>query len=248
MMKVIIVDTPEEGSQKAFKMIKSKIEAKQVKTLGLATGSTPLKLYEKMRNAKLDVSDITTINLDEYIGLSADDVNSYHYYMEKELFSAMNFKNSFLPNGMATDLQAECERFEAILEKHPIDIQILGIGTDGHIGFNEPGTPFDSTVSAVKLADATREANKRFFTKKEDVPTHALTMGIKSIMSAKFIILLAFGKTKAHAIQKTIEGPVDESCPASILQTHSNAVIIIDKEAGSLLKNQNNYSYSSYDM
>src|SRR5690606_22423577 len=128
--------TPEEGSQKAFEMIKSKIEAKQVKTLGLATGSTPLKLYEKMRNAKLDVSDITTINLDEYIGLSADDVNSYHYYMEKELFSAMNFKNSFLPNGMATDLQAECERFEAILEKHPIDIQILGIGTDGHIGFN----------------------------------------------------------------------------------------------------------------
>lgn len=234
-MNIIIEKTAQEASEKAFEIVKAGIESGQIKTLGLATGSTPLQLYALMREAKLDVSDVTTVNLDEYIGLDANDPQSYHYYMQKELFDALNFKASYIPNGVAEDLEAECERYEQILAENPVDLQILGLGTNGHIGFNEPGTPFTAKTHVVKLAEATIEANKRFFEKVEDVPTHAISMGIASIMAAKQIVLLAFGESKADAVQKMIEGPVTEDLPASVLQTHDNVTIILDEAAASKL-------------
>jgi len=234
-MNVVVVKNDQEAAEKAFELLKAGLDSKKVKTLGLATGGTPLKFYAKMREAKLDVSDVTTVNLDEYVGLSADDEQSYNYYMEEELFKSLNFKATNLPNGMAEDLDAECERYEKVLAENPVDLQILGLGTNGHIGFNEPGTSFDSKTHVVALADATIQANKRYFEKEEDVPTTAISMGIASIMAAKEIVLLAFGDAKAEAVQQMVNGPVSEECPASALQNHPNVTIILDEAAASKL-------------
>ncbi|MBS4200666.1 glucosamine-6-phosphate deaminase [Bacillus sp. FJAT-49732] len=234
-MEIIVVKNDQEGSEKAFELIKTGLENGNIKTLGLATGGTPLKLYAKMREAKLDVSDVSTVNLDEYVGLPADSPQSYHYYMDQELFNSLNFKETFLPNGMAKDLEAECKRYEQILADHPVDLQVLGIGTNAHIGFNEPGTPFETKTHVVELTQETKDANKRYFEKEEDVPTHAVSMGIASIMAVKEIVLLAFGESKADAIQQMVEGPVTEDCPASVLQNHSKVTIIVDEAAASKL-------------
>ncbi|MCR2821405.1 glucosamine-6-phosphate deaminase [Lederbergia panacisoli] len=235
-MEIIVVKNDQEGSEKAFDIIKAGLENGKIKTLGLATGGTPLKLYARMREAKLDVSDVSTTNLDEYVGLPADSPQSYHYYMEQELFNSLNFKETFLPNGMAEDLDGECERYEQILADHPVDLQVLGIGTNAHIGFNEPGTSFDAKTHVVELTQETKDANKRYFEKEEDVPTHAVSMGIASIMAVKEVVLLAFGESKADAIQQMVEGPVTEDCPASVLQNHPNVTIIVDQAAASKLK------------
>ncbi|MBS4218942.1 glucosamine-6-phosphate deaminase [Bacillus sp. FJAT-49711] len=235
-MEIIVVKNDQEGSEKAFDIIKAGLENGKIKTLGLATGGTPLKLYAKMREAKLDVSDVSTTNLDEYVGLPADSPQSYNYYMEQELFNSLHFKETFLPNGMAEDLDAECERYEQILNDHPVDLQVLGIGTNAHIGFNEPGTSFDAKTHVVELTQETKAANKRYFEKEEDVPTHAVSMGIASIMAVKQVVLLAFGESKADAIQQMVEGPVTEDCPASVLQNHPNVTIIADEAAASKLK------------
>ncbi|MBU8880179.1 glucosamine-6-phosphate deaminase [Bacillus sp. FJAT-29790] len=234
-MNVIVVKNQEEAAEKAFEIVKAGLENGSIKTLGLATGSTPLKLYEKMRGEDLDVSDVTTVNLDEYIGLDVNDSQSYNYFMQKELFNMVNFKESYLPNGMAQDLDAECERYEDIIAANPIDLQVLGLGTNAHIGFNEPGTSFDVKTHAVELTEATIEANKRFFEKAEDVPTHAISMGIATIMSAKQIVLMAFGEAKAEAVKQMIKGPISQECPASVLQNHANVTIIIDEAAASQL-------------
>jgi glucosamine-6-phosphate deaminase len=235
-MEILTFDTNVDAAEKAFEIVRDGIVNGSIRTLGLATGGTPVEFYKKMRESKLDVSSISTVNLDEYVGLKTDDPNSYHYYMESQLFSHMNFKETFLPDGMAEDLKAECRRYEGILKKHPVDIQLLGIGANGHIGFNEPGTSFDSETHIVELTHSTREANKRFFDKEEDVPKYAISMGIKSIMAAKKIILLAFGRSKAEAIKQMIEGSVDESCPASILKKHQNVIVLADEDAAALLK------------
>ncbi|HAA4763411.1 TPA_asm: glucosamine-6-phosphate deaminase [Listeria monocytogenes] len=234
-MQLITTENKLAGSKKALEIIEKGITSGEVNTLGLATGSTPETLYAELVKSDVDTKNVTTTNLDEYVGLAANDPNSYHYYMNELLFSKKAFKESFLPNGEATDAEAECARYEEILSEHPIDIQVLGIGTNGHIGFNEPGTPFDSLTHKVVLTDSTREANKRFFEREEDVPTHAYSMGIKSIMNAKKIILLAFGENKAQAIKETIKGPVDVNCPASVLQNHRDVTVILDNEAASLL-------------
>lgn len=234
-MNIIVVKNQEEAAKKAFEMVKDGIEAGRIKTLGLATGSTPLGLYKEMREANLDASDVTTVNLDEYVGLEATDEQSYDYYMKTELFNDVKFKETNLPNGVAEDLEAECARYEAILEENPVDLQVLGLGTNGHIGFNEPGTPFDAKTHVVELTESTIEANKRFFEKAEDVPTHAISMGIASIMAAEEIVLLAFGEAKAEAVQQMVNGPISEDCPASALQNHPNATIIIDEAAASKL-------------
>ena len=234
-MNIIVVNSQEEAAEKAFELVKTGLESGSIKTLGLATGSTPLRLYEKMRGGNLDASDVTTVNLDEYVGLAASDSQSYNFYMNDELFKDVKFKQTNLPNGIADDLQAECARYEAILADNPIDLQILGLGTNGHIGFNEPGTSFDSKTHVVELAEATIEANKRFFEKAEDVPTHAISMGIASIMEAKEIVLLAFGEAKAEAVKQMVKGPISEDCPASALQNHKNVTIIIDEAAASQL-------------
>lgn len=234
-MQLIKVEDKLSGSKEGLQIIESAIKAGKVSTLGLATGSTPETLYAEFIKSDVDTSEITTVNLDEYVGLAASDPNSYHYYMNDLLFSKKKFKESYLPDGLAEDAEAECNRYEGILNEHPVDIQILGIGTNGHIGFNEPGTPFDSLTHKVLLTESTREANKIYFEKEEDVPTHAYSMGIKSIMNAKKIILLAFGKSKAEAIKATVNGPVSEDCPASALQNHPDVTIIVDNEAASLL-------------
>ncbi|EHJ53066.1 glucosamine-6-phosphate deaminase [Streptococcus macacae] len=233
-MKVIKVKNTAEGGKSAFRILQEEM-ASGAKTLGLATGSTPLGLYKEMRESALDFSDMVSVNLDEYVGLSADDPNSYAYFMKQHLFTAKPFKTSFLPNGLAADLQAEAQRYEDLIAEHPIDLQILGIGRNGHIGFNEPGTPFDIPTHVVDLTESTIQANSRFFEKAEDVPKQAISMGIASIMKSKIIILMAYGKEKADAVAAAVQGPIRESLPASVLQRHPNVILIVDEEAGAKL-------------
>lgn len=233
-MKIIRVQNQIEGGQVAFSLLKDEM-AKGAKTLGLATGSTPLAFYDEIRKSDLDFSDMTSVNLDEYVGLAADNDQSYHYFMQENLFRAKSFKESFLPNGLASDLQEETRRYDQVIAEHPIDFQILGIGHNGHIGFNEPGTSFDVTTHVVNLAEDTIKANSRFFDSIDDVPKQAISMGIQSIMQSKMIVLMAYGQGKADAIKQMIEGPVTEDLPASVLQTHPNVVVIVDEAAASAL-------------
>lgn len=233
-MKVIRVENQVEGAKVALELLKEKL-AQGAKTLGLATGSSPIEFYKQIVASDLDFSELTSVNLDEYVGLSEDNPQSYRYFMNEQLFHKKPFKESFLPNGVAEDAEAEVERYNQVLANHPVDLQILGIGINGHIGFNEPGTSFDSTVHIVDLEQSTIEANARFFDKIEDVPTQAFSMGIRNILDAKSIILFAYGASKAQAIAGTVQGEVTESLPASALQRHEDVVIIADKEALSLL-------------
>lgn len=195
-MNILVVKTPEELAEAGCKLIEEVVKSKENPTLGMATGSSPLGIYAEMRKNKLDTSRATTVNLDEYVNLPHEDKNSYHYFMQEQLFNHLPFKETYVPNGMASDLEEECKRYEGILAANPVDLQILGIGENGHIGFNEPGTSFDSPTNIVELTESTRQANLRFFEKEEDVPTHAITMGIGSIMKAKQILLVAMGPKK----------------------------------------------------
>lgn len=233
-MRIIRVQNQIEGGQVAFSLLKDEM-AKGAKTLGLATGSTPLAFYDEIRKSDLDFSDMTSVNLDEYVGLAADNDQSYHHFMQENLFRAKSFKESFLPNGLASDLQEETRRYDQVIAEHPIDFQILGIGHNGHIGFNEPGTSFDVTTHVVNLAEDTIKANSRFFDSIDDVPKQAISMGIQSIMQSKMIVLMAYGQGKADAIKQMIEGPVTEDLPASVLQKHPNVVVIVDEVAASAL-------------
>ncbi|OUZ29272.1 glucosamine-6-phosphate deaminase [Enterococcus faecium] len=233
-MEIIRVKNAEEGGKKAFEIIKEGMN-KGAKVLGLATGSTPVTLYKEMTSSDLDFSEMTSVNLDEYVGLGGSDEQSYRHFMDVQLFDKKPFKETFVPDGKAEDLEAACKKYDQIIDAHPIDIQILGIGKNGHIGFNEPGASFDGTTSVVDLTESTINANKRFFDKAEDVPTKAVSMGIGSIMKSKEIVLMAFGESKADAIKGMIEGPVTNHLPASVLQNHDNVVVIIDEEAASKL-------------
>lgn len=233
-MKIIKVNDQEEGGKITLNLLKDKMKF-GAKTLGLATGSTPLSFYKEMIDSSLDFSDMTSINLDEYVGLPAENEQSYHHFMQEHLFSYKTFKQSFVPNGLAEDLEAEIKRYDEVIATHPIDFQILGIGRNGHIGFNEPGTSFDTKTHLVDLAENTIEANSRFFTSPDQVPTRAISMGIASIMASKAIVLMAYGEQKADAVKQMIEGPVTESFPASILQNHPNVFVVLDHSAASKL-------------
>lgn len=233
-MDIKIVKNQEEGAKVAFEVFKEAYE-NGAKVFGLATGSSPLGLYEKIRQSSLDFSDRVSVNLDEYAGLSSEDEHSYHYFMNEQLFAAKPFLKSYLPDGLAEDIDAEVERYENILQDNPVDFQLLGIGSNAHIGFNEPGTPFTQRTHKVALAQATIEANKRFFEREEDVPRFAYSMGLQSIMDAKQILLIAFGEKKAQAILNTVKGDVTIDVPASILQKHPNVTIIVDEAAAALL-------------
>ncbi|WP_375179857.1 glucosamine-6-phosphate deaminase [Enterococcus rotai] len=233
-MQIIKVANAEEGGKKAFELIKEGMN-NGAKVLGLATGSTPETLYKEMTASDLDFTDMTSVNLDEYVGLGGEDDQSYRYFMNDQLFNKKPFKNTYVPNGKAEDLAAECKHYESIIDSNPIDIQILGIGQNGHIGFNEPGTPLDSLTHVVELTESTINANKRNFEKVEDVPTRAVSMGIGSIMKGKKMILMAYGEAKADAIKGMIDGPVSVDLPASALQNHSDVVVIIDDAAASKL-------------
>ena len=234
-MKLIHVENQVEGGKKAFELIREGMEERDVKVLGLATGSTPITMYEAMVNSDVDFSDMIGVNLDEYVGLDGEDEQSYRYFMNENLYNAKPFKETYVPNGVAEDADAECARYNQILADNPIDIQVLGIGTNGHIGFNEPGTPFDSETRKVDLVESTIESNKRFFDSAEDVPTQAYSMGIGSILKAKEIILIAYGEAKADAIKGMIEGEITEDCPASALQKHDNVTVILDDAAAEKL-------------
>ena len=234
MFKIIRVKDAEEGGKKAFELIKEGIE-NGAQVLGLATGSTPETLYQEMVKSDVDFSNCVSINLDEYIGLSGDNDQSYRYFMNSHLFNQKPFKATYVPNGEAEDLEAECRHYEEILANHPIDIQILGIGENAHIGFNEPGTPFDAPTQVVELTESTINANKRNFEKIEDVPTTAISMGIGSIMKSKKVILIAYGEAKAEAIANTINGDMTTDVPASVLQNHPDVTVIVDEEASKRL-------------
>ena len=240
-MQVIIVENKEAVAKEAAQLIKKAILAKPNLVLGLATGSSPIGLYEKLieayKNQEVSFKDVVGVNLDEYVGLAPDHDQSYAYFMRKNLFDYIDIdlKNTYIPNGMATDLEVEAKHYDEILDRLKIDLQLLGIGTNGHIGFNEPGTSFEKTTHLTDLAESTLLDNARFFEHIEEVPTQALTMGIASILKAKQIVLIATGKNKAAAIKAMVQEPVSEALPASILQNHDNVVVIIDKEAASEL-------------
>jgi glucosamine-6-phosphate deaminase len=246
-MRIMIARDYEEMSRRAAKIVAGQIFVKPNSVIGLATGSTPLLMYKELirihETEGLDFSEITTFNLDEYIGLPADNINSYHFYMYNNLFNHINIKreNIFIPNGMAADIEGECSRFERhISEKGGIDLQVLGIGNNGHIGFNEPDIKFEATTHMVKLDEETILANARFFETIEEVPKYAISMGIKTIMHARKILLLANGCSKAEALCKALYGGITPEIPASILQLHQDVTVVVDDECGSYLKDFQN--------
>ena len=242
-MRVIITNSYDEMSKEAAKIVAGQIYLKPDSVLGLATGSTPLQMYKKLiavhEMVGLDFSQVTSFNLDEYIGMSPDNPQSYHYFMKHNFFDFINIKpeNIFIPDGMAEDIEAEGKHYDALIEeKGGIDLQILGIGRNAHIGFNEPDIKFEATTHKVKLDDETIEANSRFFENEADVPRYAISMGIKTIMLAKTVVLLASGSNKAEAVYNAVYGSISPSAPASILQLHRDVTVIVDKEAGALLQ------------
>ncbi len=229
-------------SRIAANILSAQITMKPDCTLGLATGSTPIGTYqvlvERCASGDLDFSQVKSINLDEYVGLSPEHDQSYRYFMNTNLFNHVNINkdNTNVPNGLAEDLDAECQRYnELISTLGPIDIQVLGMGHNGHIGFNEPSDIFELETHKVDLAQTTIDANARFFASADEVPRQALTMGIKSIMQAKMILVVVNGKGKAEIVKKAFTGPVTPQVPASILQMHPNVVLVGDEEALSLL-------------
>jgi len=241
-MEVIITPDPAAASHLAARRIARLVREKPAAVLGLATGSTPVSLYKELirmhREEGLDFSRVRTFNLDEYLGLAPAHPASYHLFMVENFFHGVNIPrdNIRLPDGLATDVPAHCAAYEqAIRDAGGIDLQVLGIGSDGHIGFNEHGSSLASRTRIKTLTRRTREDNARFFDKPEDVPHHVITMGIGTIMETRSVVLLAFGEGKSEAIAGAVEGPVTASNPASILQMHPDAKLYLDEpSAGSL--------------
>ena len=244
-MKVIIVENYEEASQEAAKIFINQVKEKPNSILGLATGSTPVRMYELLREDHeknhTSYKDVKSYNLDEYFGLDASHPQSYHYFMYKNLFNGIDIKdeNVHVPCGQG-NIQENCDEYNKMLAENPIDIQLLGIGSNGHIGFNEPGTDFNSKTHYVDLKESTIKDNARlFFNGDEDaVPKQAISMGIQNIMDAKSVVLIACGKNKEDAVKGMIEGPVTPELPASVLQKHKDVTVIIDKAAAALLEKE----------
>ncbi len=241
MFTIAVTDNYEQASSEAFRIMRAVVE-KENPVLGLATGSSPIGLYKKMiadHNSRgTSYKDCITFNLDEYIGLPRNHDQSYYTFMHENLFDHLDIpeKNIHIPAGDADDEEEECVRYEQLLKQYTLDIQVLGIGSDGHIGFNEPGSSFDSVTHITALAEQTIKDNARFFEGKTDrVPAKAITMGLASIMRARKILLIAVGANKADAIYNMIKGPLSTDCPASILQNHEDVTVILDKEAAARL-------------
>lgn len=240
-MKVIIAKDYEEMSAKAFEVMKSVISAKPDAVIGLATGSTPVGLYRNMikdhKENGTSYKAVKTVNLDEYAGLDYSSNQSYVYFMRDNLFDHIDIdlKNTNIENGKAADRKAECDRYNALLEKMQQDIQVLGIGSNGHIAFNEPGTAFGSVTHIVDLTESTKKDNSRMFKSIDEVPRQAFTMGLKNIMNAKKILILANGANKAKAVYGLVKGEVTEALPASVLQLHPDCTLVVDEAAASLL-------------
>lgn len=233
-MKIIKVQDNLAGGQAGYQVFADALNSGAT-TFGLATGSTPISIYDAITASDLDFSKATSVNLDEYVGLAADHDQSYHYFMQQHFFDAKPFAQSFVPAGDAADVTAELAHYDDVIATHPVDLQILGLGQNAHIGFNEPGTPFASKTHLVDLTPSTIAANARFFADAAEVPTQAITMGISQIMEAKQILMVAYGANKAEAVKAMLEGPVTEDVPASILQQHANVVVILDDASARLL-------------
>ena len=232
-MNFITVKTYDELSRKAADIIAAQIIVKPNCVLGLATGSSPVGTYKNLiednKNGKIDFSNVTSVNLDEYVGLDGSNDQSYRYFMNNNLFNHVNIDKSktFVPNGCAADLKAEGEAYDAMIKAlGGIDLQLLGIGLDGHIGFNEPDDFFTGPTHEVVLDESTIQANARFFASENEVPKTAITMGMMSIMQAKKILLVANGAAKKEIIEKSFFGPITPEVPASILQLHPDVTVI----------------------
>ncbi|MDO5441736.1 MAG: glucosamine-6-phosphate deaminase [Bacillota bacterium] len=238
-MKVYIASEKEIAKMAAQRYVQL-INTKPNAIIGGATGSTPIPLYKELakqcKAGNVSFKNVKSFNLDEYVGLDGTHNQSYRYFMNNQLFKHIDIdiNNTFVPSGIDTKNPSKYD--DMIKAAGGVDLQLLGIGVDGHIGFNEPGTKFDSLTHVVKLEQNTREVNSRFFKSIDEVPTHAVTMGIKTVMNARSIILIATGKSKAKIVKEFIEGPVTTKCPASILQLHPFVEIYLDEEAASLLK------------
>ena len=241
-MNVRVFDTTDQMALAAAKLFAQRIDSKPDIVLGLATGSTPVKMYDALvrmvQQGELDCSRVVSFNLDEYIGLQPDHDQSYRYFMDKHLFDRISLskENTHLPDGMAADVDAMCAAYEeAIRDAGGIDIQLLGIGGNGHIAFNEPGSTGDSRTRVVDLTAETIRDNSRFFRDESEVPRQAVTMGIASIMEAREIVLIADGAHKAEAIANAVEGEMTPTVPASFLQEHANCTFLLERQAASRL-------------
>lgn len=249
-MEIIICKDPTAASRTAARLFQRQIQGKPDSVLGLATGSTPLKLYEILveehARGGLSFAKVRSFNLDEYVGLSEDHPASYRRFMRENIFSKIDIpaENIHVPDGMTEDVPAHCEAYEnAIRFCGGIDLQLLGIGSDGHIGFNEPGSSFASRTRIKTLTENTRKDNAHFFEAGESVPYHVITMGLGTIMESKMCVLLAFGENKADAVAAMVEGPVSANVPASLLQFHEKAKILVDEPAASKLQRSDYYRW-----
>ena len=241
-MKLIVVNNYEELSKVAAKEFSKIIKEKENVVLGLATGGSPVGMYKELirmyEQKELNFSKTTTVNLDEYIGLNPEHNQSYRYFMNNNLFNHINIdkSNTFIPNGLAEDLEAQCKEYDQkIAELGGIDIQLLGVGNNGHIAFNEPNNELSSGTHIISLTDNTIEANARFFDNIDDVPRKAITMGVGGIMKAKKIILIASGESKAEAIKGIFSGKITTANPATMLQMHRDVTVIVDEAAAKLI-------------
>ncbi len=241
-MRIVVKENYECLSRDVADMIARAISEKPDIVLGLATGSTPLGCYRELirmhREEGLDFSKVTIFNLDEYLKLPPDHPQSYSYFMRENLLNHINFnqENFHIPEGMPENVEEFCRKYEEKIKKAGgIDLQILGIGSDGHIGFNEPGTSFDFRTHLTELAESTIKDNSRFFERESEVPRYAITMGVQTILEARRILLLASGENKALVCKKFIEGPITPETPASILQKHKNTVVFLDKKAANMV-------------
>ena len=241
-MRIIRTRDYQELSRAAARLIAAQVVLKPGCVLGLATGSSPVGAYQQLiawyKKGDLDFSQVRTVNLDEYVGLAPDHDQSYAYFMRSNLFDHVNIdlSNTNIPDGLATDAAAECARYdERIRALGGVDLQLLGIGPNGHIGFNEPDGHFSCGTQQIQLTDSTRQANKRFFASLDDVPTHARTMGVRDILQARRVVMVASGENKAKAVKEAFFGPVTPAMPASILQYHPDFVLVADEAALSLV-------------
>lgn len=241
-MRVYRAKDYKDMSRKAANIISAQIILKPNSVLGLATGSTPIGTYSQLvdwyKKGDLDFSEVTSVNLDEYKGLPGTNEQSYYYFMHQHLFDQVNIqeRHTHLPNGMEPDSEKECERYEELIRSlGGVDLQLLGMGHNGHIGFNEPGQAFETGTHCVDLQESTIEANKRFFSSAADVPRQAYTMGIKTIMQAKKILVVVSGEDKAEIVKKAFFGSVIPGVPASILQMHNDVILVGDEAALSLI-------------
>ncbi|GAA6375594.1 glucosamine-6-phosphate deaminase [Firmicutes bacterium i23-0019-B6] len=242
-MKIIRTKDYEEMSRKAANLISAQILLKPDCVLGLATGSTPIGIYDQLvewyKKGDLDFSTVKTVNLDEYKGLTRDNEQSYYYFMHHHLFDRVNIdeENTHVPNGKVENGDEECLRYEALIKSMGgVDLQLLGLGRNGHIGFNEPAADFPKITHCVDLTESTIEANKRFFASADEVPRQAYTMGIGTIMKADKILVVANGENKADAVAAMVQGKINPEVPASILQLHNNVILVADEAALSKLK------------